>query len=236
MKITLVCLDASAPFPLQLMGALSCQRRDRIRRLQQEMDKKRSMIAELLMRAELSKALGIDRDRISIAASPFGRPYCVNNPQVFFNVTHSGDYVGIAVDEAPVGIDIEKITRCRAECLRIAERFFAPQERRYLAGFSGDAEFCKAFYTLWTLKESYIKAEGKGLSIPLESFYFVMDNAGRPDIRNADKSYWFYTSAIDKSHWLSVCAWNAAPSVERDIVGERDFIQRLSMAPKYTVR
>lgn len=55
----------------------------------------------------------------------------------------------------------------------IAARFFTDREYRVLLSKSGDA-LCRTFYTLWTLKESYIKAEGRGLSIPLDSFEFEL--------------------------------------------------------------
>ncbi len=66
----------------------------------------------------------------------------------------------------PVGVDIEKI---RPIDFAIAERFFTASEYRLLMD-TAEQERLQLFYTLWTLKESYIKFVGKGLSIPLDSF------------------------------------------------------------------
>lgn len=85
-----------------------------------------------------------------------GKPY-VNG--LYFNLSHSGGRVALAVSSAPVGCDIELIRRAPAR----VERKFTQSERESLSRFTG-AERDRAFFALWTAKESYLKMTGEGLS------------------------------------------------------------------------
>jgi len=70
------------------------------------------------------------------------------------------------VGSGPVGIDVEYM---RAYDSGIAERFFHPGEYARACRFAEERRK-ERFYDLWTIKESYIKALGKGLSLALDSF------------------------------------------------------------------
>ena len=69
-----------------------------------------------------------------------------------------------------VGVDVENRDR-RVQARRLIERFFAPEEAAEL-GKLPSAELCERFFLTWTLKEAYIKALGRGLAQPLDSFAF----------------------------------------------------------------
>lgn len=94
-------------------------------------------------------------------------------PQI--SLSHAGDYVAVATDRLPVGIDIEQIRPCKES---LAERFFSDAERAYMEQRQGAAAGSDlqgaardlAFTAIWTLKESFLKATGMGLSLGLESF------------------------------------------------------------------
>ncbi|SDU43442.1 4'-phosphopantetheinyl transferase superfamily protein [Stappia sp. ES.058] len=91
-----------------------------------------------------------------------------------FNLSHSEGVIALAVSphagvSLRLGIDVEATTRKVSEGL--AERFFAPDEVAALMALP-DAEQPLRFFALWTLKESYIKAVGMGLAIPLDRFAF----------------------------------------------------------------
>ena len=69
------------------------------------------------------------------------------------------------MSDHPVGVDIQQ---CRSFKPNIADRFFHPDEVQYLSSLS-PAERENAFYTLWALKESYVKADGRGLRLPRDA-------------------------------------------------------------------
>ncbi len=95
-----------------------------------------------------------------LQVNPYGKPSIDQN--IFFNLSHSGQFVVCAFYTAETGIDIEKIEPTDIEDFR---DIFTHQEKAYL---DRSATPLTDFYRIWTLKESVIKAEGKGLSIPLQ--------------------------------------------------------------------
>jgi phosphopantetheine--protein transferase-like protein len=106
-------------------------------------------------------------DGYKLSTDEHGKPYLVGHTDFHFNISHAGRYVVCAFSDAPVGIDIEVIASAD---MKIAERFFAGREKMYI--FEQTSEFAQreAFYRVWTMKEAYIKREGRGLGIPLPSF------------------------------------------------------------------
>lgn len=89
--------------------------------------------------------------------------------QIDFNVSHSGDIalLGFARGRR-LGVDVEKIHE-DFDHEAIARRFFSDEEQRQLAGLPA-AERYEGFFRCWTRKESFIKAIGTGLSLPLHQF------------------------------------------------------------------
>lgn len=86
-----------------------------------------------------------------------------------FNASHSGDAGACAVArDGAVGVDLEEMRENR-EFLKIARRYFAPDEVRQLTALPADEQHA-AFYQCWTAKEALIKAWGRGLSTPLDRF------------------------------------------------------------------
>ena len=83
-----------------------------------------------------------------------GKPY-IENCAYHFNISHSGDWLLLAVGDAPVGADIEKITKIRPKTV---EKFFSKIEQDRV-----EKEGKNAFFEIWTQKESYVKYTGEGM-------------------------------------------------------------------------
>jgi 4'-phosphopantetheinyl transferase len=126
------------------------------------------LLAELLVRWILHAKLGLDINCIEFGISAFGKPFIKGLENINFNLSHSNEWVVCAFSRLDIGVDIEKISSIKLE---IAKRFFTKEE--YDRILSKDAhERIVYFYELWTLKESYIKALGLGLTIPLNHVSF----------------------------------------------------------------
>jgi 4'-phosphopantetheinyl transferase len=149
-----------------LRNRVSEERRHRIERYLHQEDADRSLLAELLIRFGARNLHGIQTDRITFAANAYGKPYIPGCPGICFNISHSGDWILCAWDSQPIGVDVEQI---RSLDYDLANRFFSEPERVLLTKQS-ESEKLRMFYRLWTLKESFIKQVGRGLSIPLDSF------------------------------------------------------------------
>lgn len=93
-----------------------------------------------------------------------------HNPlNVQFNVSHSHGLCLIALTrDKPVGIDVESTQR-ENDCEALAQRFFSPAEVAALMAVPPEHRR-RAFFTCWTRKEALLKATGKGITIPLDSF------------------------------------------------------------------
>lgn len=140
-----------------LRGAeyLSPGRRQRLSRYLRQDDRMRCLLAGLLLRAVFGK-----EKYKRIAVDGCGKPYLAGDD--FFSLSHSGDYVILAVAGCRVGVDIEKLVSSagflEADCL-------TDKERAWLSAENSD----RAFFELWTGKESVMKATGLGFRLSPKS-------------------------------------------------------------------
>lgn len=131
-------------------------------------DKKRTVAGEMLARKAIAKWCNVAPESIIFGIKEHGKPYA-KNLTVEFNISHSGDMVVCAVDNKPIGIDIEKIHPIN---IKTAKRICTAEELLYLFGRTpSDEDFvCTThtetltrFYELWTAKEAYAKYTGEGI-------------------------------------------------------------------------
>lgn len=121
------------------------------------------------LRALLGEHLGVDPRALVFVQNAFGKPRLADHPSVHFSLSHSGDQAVLAVsDQREIGIDIECVRPL--DHLDLARRYFHPNEVAAIESARPPDEQLLAFFRIWTLKEAVVKAIGKGLSIPLETF------------------------------------------------------------------
>lgn len=158
-------VSASAPALRAAADVLSEAERHRAAAIRHEGARARFELGALLVRTVAARALGtvpravpVDRscDR---CARPHGRPR-VPGSGLHLSVSHSGDLVVVATSRVgPIGVDVEEVTTAPFDHAALADRMCAPGERPSVS----DRE---SFLTLWTRKESVLKATGDGLLIP----------------------------------------------------------------------
>ncbi|SEO26656.1 4'-phosphopantetheinyl transferase [Paenibacillus sophorae] len=158
----------------EVLNRLSEERRNRTLRFSRKDDRIRSVVAEALIRTLFLREHRVDNESLRFTVNRYGKPFLVAYPDYHYNLSHSGDYVLCAVDQHPIGIDIEEI---KPIDLTIADRFFSGRENKEIKEIPEDRRN-DYFYQLWTAKESYIKFRGKGLSMPLNSFSIRIDDNG----------------------------------------------------------
>lgn len=157
----------------RLYEKVSDRRREKTDRFRYKKDRCLSLGAEFLFMTACQD-FGIDYKNASVSLSERSKPFFTDIP-VFFNLSHSGTRAMCVMSDMPVGCDVEKI---KDADIRIADRFFSPAERSLLENRSSPADISEMFYRLWTLKESYIKCIGMGLSLPLGSFSVTFGDEG----------------------------------------------------------
>lgn len=166
-----------------LMTAAECARHERF---YFERDRRLFLATRALVRTVLSCYADVPPAAWRFAEGERGKPYLVG-PQVpvplHFNLTNTYGLVACAVSTShpQLGVDAELLDRT-GETVSIADRYFSQREVAALSRLPVE-EQRRRFFSLWTLKESYIKARGLGLAIPLEQFSFLLDEPGSEDAR-----------------------------------------------------
>lgn len=184
-----------ADVPIRKLGLyLSTDELERAQRFYFERDRHRFIIARGALRLILSAYVGRQPYEIQFDYNKYGKPFLNYNSggdRIRFNLSHSHELALVGVTgRHDIGIDVEYM-QSRVADLSIAERFFSPKEVAILRKLP-EAIQRQAFFNCWTRKEAYIKAQGQGLSLPLDSFdvAFVPDQPAallhtRPDAREA---------------------------------------------------
>ena len=170
------------PALLTAYDALLCpQERAQQQRFYFEKGRREYLMTRALARVTLSRYVRIDPRSWRFQPNSYGRPEIVfprNIPPLRFNLSHTdGLIVCLVVLDREGGIDVENTER-EGMTVEIADQFFSPLEARTLRTLPLHARR-RRFFDYWTLKESYIKARGMGVSLPLEQFSFHLE-AGRP--------------------------------------------------------
>ncbi|MAX27386.1 MAG: hypothetical protein CMJ19_23055 [Phycisphaeraceae bacterium] len=130
-------------------------------------------ITRALLRMVVASVLRSDPASVAFAHTEHGKPYLPDHP-VHFNVTHSADMALIAVSpDFAIGVDIE-CHRPRENFQKMAKRFFSPAEFDALMKLPADKQF-RAFHTIWTRKEAFVKAIAKGITLGLDQFTVNVD-------------------------------------------------------------
>ena len=154
--------------PLSL-DAVSPARREKIAKIKPEAEKKLSLGAEMLLRYGLENA-GFNRYPPELSYNEHGKPY-LKDGGIFFSISHSGSFAVCAVSDCDLGCDIEKM---RPTGLRIARRF-CEEEYGSIMSAKPTAQL-ELLFRYWTLKESFMKAVGRGFSLGLNEFRIVADD------------------------------------------------------------
>ena len=138
-----------------------------------ERHRRQYLVTRALVRTTLSRYTGVEPRDWRFSTNEYGRPEISapgGLPLLRFNLSHTDGLIACAVVlKWDIGVDVEDMKR-KGQTVEIAERFFSPMEVKDLRMLESGKR--GRFFDYWTLKESYIKARGKGLSIPLEQFSF----------------------------------------------------------------
>ncbi len=163
---------------------LSPDERQQEHRLRLDRVKHEFLVTRALVRTVLSDYLEMPPAAIVFNRSSRGKPAVTcpgKTASVEFNLSHTRGLVVCAVTTGcEIGVDAEPLDR-RSSCLELAARFFAPTEFAALQAIRIE-EQQQMFLRFWTLKEAFIKAEGLGLSAPLDQFWFTLTDGTPSEI------------------------------------------------------
>lgn len=170
---------------------LSIDERNRAARFAFDQHRQRFILSHGLLRVILARYLAAEPGRIQFETGPHGKPalrgQSVAEQGIQFSLSHSSDHalVAVAVKRA-VGVDVEWC-RPEVEGLKLAQRFFAPDESRAISQAESDDQL-QLFYRYWTAKEAYLKGRGWGLSLGLDRFELLFGDLSRPALVRSTES------------------------------------------------
>lgn len=150
------------------MKVLPVFERDRASAFTHDAEATRYLVSRALLRRLLSAYLGRPATSFIFEKGKHGKPY-LSDESIYFNLSHSGDYVALAFcKDSPVGIDIEH-TRSNIRKDSLVKRFFHADEAKLFLNLSEQDK--EAFlFRRWTVREAFLKGIGSGLTLAPDSF------------------------------------------------------------------
>jgi 4'-phosphopantetheinyl transferase len=194
-----------------IVATLSDEERARLAAFRFPRDQALFLTAHGLLRQVLGDHTGHSAGELRFERGEHGRPELTGalRDTVRFNLSHTEGLVAVVLHPfADCGVDVERIGR-RTNVLKVADRFFSPQEVTELHAQPMDRQR-RRFFELWTLKEAYIKARGMGLALPLRRFSFQLDAPGpihfvcAPEVDGRPRDWWFHQQPLGEDHLLAV--------------------------------
>jgi 4'-phosphopantetheinyl transferase len=191
----------------RLEGLLPPGERASAARFRFESHRREYIAAHALKRLMLSETAGGAPLDWAFTTGPLGKPVVAGEQGPHFNLSHCDGLVVCAASlDVPLGIDVEPVNRPAP--LDLAERYFAAEERAWLFSLP-ETERPRGFFRLWTMKEAFIKATGKGVSFGLQAFAMAFDplRVTFADPTRIEPGDWrFLQEAIGERHLLGL-AW-----------------------------
>ncbi|MGY3902947.1 4'-phosphopantetheinyl transferase family protein [Aeromonas lusitana] len=199
LKPALICPEQLNTLPVEL----SLEEQDYWRGIRQPGRQREYLLGRVLLRRLLADRLHCRPDELMFCTNVHGKPALCSH-QWQFNLSHSGDWLVLALCETgPLGVDIEMGLR-RRQTLPLAERFYAESEYQWLLSLPEQARE-SAFYRLWSRKEAVLKAQGNGIAAGLDKVCFMPEEGWRLDNRLDEQSYQVQDWPLG-SGWLSLAA------------------------------
>ncbi len=185
---------------------ISKDRQERALRYKFDEDRKRSLCVEYLLNHGLQEiGIGINTPVTVAYDTGNGKPYLPDYQDIYFNLSHSGDYAVCVLNDSPVGVDIEE---CKDYRENVAKRFFAPNEYEDICSLQDLHDQVQRFYQYWVLKESFMKATGLGMKLEMNSFRVCMGERITYQHQVNDRIYEAKLYHPADGYYMAVCIEN----------------------------
>lgn len=144
------------------VAMLSDDERGRLARFHSPLHRERYALAHAFVRVLLASYLDVEPKRLTLERRSGGKPFLADDRSLFFNLSHSGDVVAVAITRVgEVGIDIE-VERDVPNALSIARALMPAPELASFELLSG-VERSRVLLEWWTRREAVGKASGVGI-------------------------------------------------------------------------
>ena len=187
---------------------------DRAERFHKKLDRNRFIIFRSILKFVLAAHTKLDVKDIYLDYHLNKKPYLASHPWLHFNISHSEDFAVIAISRNMVGIDIEYISE-DFNFTNLLPNIFNEKE---ILGIQNAVNKKHAFYTLWTRKEAFVKALGKGID---DDFKFIPCLDGQHSIDSTllkTTENWQIFSFDLADHYLGAVAFERLTTISKNPV------------------
>ena len=167
----------------EALQQISPQRREQALQFRHELGQRQCVLSYLLLKRALHEVYGIDENPL-FGYGEHGKPFLANHPDIHFNISHCKDAVACAIDDSPVGIDIESVGRYKDELAR----YTMNDEEIATIAAAEDPEL--VFIELWTKKEAATKLVGTGITDNLKEILTRAECVIDTTVSNDRKYVW----------------------------------------------
>lgn len=172
----LIPLAAEAEDYGDLLDVLDAEQRERAARIADPARRAAWVTAWARVRRHLGEHLGCRPEEVRLVRDAWGKPHVADSP-LQFNLSHSGAWGLLALHpRQPVGVDVE-YWRAGVDQVGVVRRCFTAAEREWWESLPV-GERTPAFFQIWTCKEAFVKAVGRGIGLGLARCEF--DLRGEP--------------------------------------------------------
>jgi 4'-phosphopantetheinyl transferase len=149
-----------------------------------------------------------------IVRSERGKPSFPQRQNLFFSISHSGEYFVCAFAPCEIGIDLQEIKHLRSETTesasprfkKMAARFFHPDEAEYV-----DSDTYFRFFRVWTAKEAYVKLTGQGIDNDFSSLSVLDEGQALPEMQSGEAAWrasgaYFTQMQVAQGYSFCICS------------------------------
>ncbi|XP_010425048.1 PREDICTED: uncharacterized protein LOC104710185 isoform X2 [Camelina sativa] len=204
---------------------LSPPENDKVLQMRGDKLQKNALLARTLVRTTIARYQtnnGVDPQTLMFKKNMYGKPEVdrqnyknCSDPPLHFNISHTDSLVACGVTvHVPVGIDLEdKDRKIKHDVLTLAERFYSTDEVTFLSTIPDPEVQRKEFIKLWTLKEAYVKALGKGFSAAPFNTFTIQSKGGtnggynlcEEETKKCNRDWKFGLLELADSHYAAIC-------------------------------
>ncbi len=214
-----ISLDTSKDQIESLESLLSAVEKKRASYYKSDSAQHSYVVTQVVLKLLLSAYLEIEPAEVKMGTHKKGKPFLVNDPSIYFNISNSHDLCVYAFSrDAEVGIDIEKI-RDLPDIDLLIEKNLTSREKKY---FQQDPEDkLTRFFQFWTFKESYLKATGEGMRLTPDNLVFSMED-GKIRLRSVKYGFdavdWQFKGFNRKGNYTGTLTYTGKGTVIKEMV------------------
>lgn len=167
--------------------------------------KRQYLFSRFILKNKLFEVTSKNADDIHFEIGPHGKPFIPGN-RIYFNLSHSENYVGYVISKKEVGLDIQ-VQREFSNLDGLMKKVCHPNEIEFLSKANHkESEFLK----IWNLKEAYSKCTGQGIQVHFSSLDFStlsqenFEGERSPTISIEGKDYEVLFKILDRTSRLFV--------------------------------